>query len=70
MGVQASQISSHSSFVGQLSDTLQTGVGDIVNADMGAESARLTALQVQQQMSVQALSVANQSPSVILSLFR
>jgi flagellin len=70
LGTQASQITAHTSFVSQLSDTLQVGVGDLVNANMGVESARLSALQVQQQLSIQALSVANQSPSAILSLFR
>jgi flagellin len=70
LGVQADQISAHAAFVGTLSDTLQTGVGVLVNADMGAESARLQALQVQQQLSAQSLSIANQAPSTILSLFR
>lgn len=70
LGVQAAQLSAHTTFVSQLSDTLQTGIGDLVNANMGAESARLQALQVQQQLSIQGLSVANQAPSVILSLFR
>lgn len=70
MGAQSSQLSAHASFVSQLSDTLQSGVGDLINVNMGAESAKLQALQVQQQLSVQGLSVANQAPSVILSLFR
>jgi flagellin len=70
LGAQANQISAHTSFVSQLSDTLQTGVGDLVNANMGAESAKLQALQVQQQLGAQSLSIANQAPSVILSLFR
>jgi flagellin len=70
LGAQADQITAHTSFVSQLSDTLQTGVGDLVDANMGAESAKLQALQVQQQLGVQALSIANQAPSVILSLFR
>ena len=70
LGAQASQISAHTAFVSQLSDSLQSGVGDLVNANMGAESAKLQALQVQQQLSVQSLSVVNQSPAVILSLFR
>jgi flagellin len=70
LGTQANQIAAHTTFVGQLSDTLQTGVGQLVNADMGAESAKLQALQIQQQLGVQALSIANQTPSVILSLFR
>ena len=70
LGAQADQISAHSTFVGLLSDSLQTGVGGLVNANMGAESAKLQALQVQQQLGIQALSIANQAPSVILSLFR
>ena len=45
-------------------------MGALVNANMGAESARLQALQVQQQLGAQSLSIANQTPSVILSLFR
>jgi flagellin len=70
LGAQANQISAHTSFVSQLSDTLQTGIGTLVNANMGAESAKLQALQVQQQLGAQSLSIANQAPSVILSLFR
>lgn len=70
MGAQANQLSAHAAFVSQLSDTLQSGIGDLINANMGAESAKLQALQVQQQLSVQSLSVVNQAPSVILSLFR
>jgi len=70
LGTQSSQLSAHATFIGQLSDSLQTSVGDLINADMGAESAKLQALQVQQQLGVQSVSIANQAPSVILSLFR
>lgn len=70
LGAQSSQLSAHATFIGQLSDSLQTSVGDLINADMGAESAKLQALQVQQQLGVQSVSIANQAPSVILSLFR
>jgi flagellin len=70
LGAQSSQLSSRASFVTQMSDSDAAGVGTLVNADMGAESARLQALQIQQQLSTQALSIANQAPSVILSLFR
>jgi flagellin len=70
LGVQANQIADQTTSVSQLSDSLQTGVGALVNANMGAESARLQALQVQQQLGAQSLSIANQIPSVILSLFR
>ncbi len=70
LGVQAGQLSSHSAFVGVLSDSLQIGVGGLVNANMGVESAKLQALQIQQQLGTQSLSNANQTPSIILSLFR
>lgn len=70
LGSQASQISSHNVFVGTLSDVLQTGVGNLVNADMAAESAKLQALQVQQQLGAQSLSIANQGPQIILQLFK
>jgi flagellin len=70
IGAQSGQIAAHSSFVATLTDTLTTGVGSLVDADMAAESARLTALQVQQQLGVQTLSLANQQPSIILTLLR
>ncbi len=69
IGAQSNQITAHAGFVTKLSDSLVTGVGNLVDADVAAESARLTALQVQQQLSVQSLSLANQTPSIILSLF-
>ncbi|OYX30387.1 MAG: flagellin [Caulobacterales bacterium 32-69-10] len=70
IGAQANQISAHNKFVGKLSDALNVGVGNLVDADMAAESARLQALQVQQQLGAQALSIANQAPQVILQLFK
>lgn len=70
LGAQSAQLTAHSSFVTTLSDALTKGVGGLVDADVAAESARLTALQVQQQLGVQALSLANQAPSAILSLFQ
>lgn len=70
IGAQAKQISAHSKFVSKLTDTLESGVGNLVDADLAKESARLQALQVQQQLGAQALSIANQAPQVILSLFR
>jgi flagellin len=70
LGSQSNQLSAHNAFVSQLSDTLNTGIGNLVDADMAAESARLQALQVQQQLSVQAVQIANSSPQTILSLFR
>ncbi|WP_374764512.1 flagellin [Yunchengibacter salinarum] len=56
-------------FAGLLSDVVETGIGNLVDADMAKESANLQALQVKQQLGVQALSIANQSPQTILSLF-
>lgn len=57
-------------FVNSLTDSLKAGIGSLVDADMEEASARLQALQVQQQLGVQALSIANQAPQNILSLFR
>ena len=70
IGAQANQIASHNKFVLKLVDALNVGVGHLVDADMAAESAKLQALQVQQQLGAQALSIANQSPQVILQLFK
>mgnify|MGYP001023340231 CR=1 FL=1 len=70
LGAQAKQIEAHTTFVSKLTDTLESGVGNLVDADLARESARLQALQVQQQLGVQALSIANQAPQVILSLFK
>jgi flagellin len=57
-------------FVSKLVDTLNAGIGNLVDADMAVESARLQSLQVKQQLGVQALSIANSAPSITLSLFR
>lgn len=69
-GSAQSRIDTQKEFVGAMVDSLNTGIGNLVDADMTEESARLQALQVQQQLGVQALSIANQSPQSILSLFR
>jgi flagellin len=63
------KFSIQSDFVSKLSDTLTTGIGNLVDADMATESAKLQSLQVKQQLGVQALAIANSSPQVILSLF-
>jgi flagellin len=70
IGAQAKQIGAHTTFVSKLTDTLESGIGNLVDADLAKESARLQALQVQQQLGAQALSIANQSPQIILSLFQ
>jgi flagellin len=57
-------------FSQKLSDTLTAGIGQLVDANMASESAMLQSLQVKQQLGVQALSIANQAPQTILSLFR
>jgi flagellin len=70
IGAQAKQIQAHTTFVSKLTDTLEAGIGNLVDADLAKESARLQALQVQQQLGAQALSIANQAPQIILSLFQ
>jgi flagellin len=70
IGAQAKQIAAHTTFVSKLTDTLEAGIGNLVDADLAKESARLQALQVQQQLGAQALSIANQAPQIILSLFQ
>lgn len=70
IGSQAKQIDAHSTFVSKLTDVLETGVGNLVDADLAKESARLQALQVKQQLGAQALSIANGAPQIILSLFK
>ena len=69
-GSAAKRIESQSEFVSKLQDSLSTGIGALVDADMEETSAKLSALQTQQQLGVQALSIANQAPQSILSLFR
>jgi flagellin len=70
LGSQGKQIEAHLGFVSKLTDVLETGVGNLVDADLAKESARLQALQVQQQLGAQALSIANQAPQIVLQLFR
>lgn len=70
IGTQAKQIEAHNTFVARLNDVLETGVGNLVDADLAKESARLQALQVKQQLGAQALSIANGAPQIILSLFK
>ena len=69
-GSTQKRIDIQSSFVGKLSDALKSGIGTMVDADMEETSARLQALQVQQQLATQSLSIANQQPQNILALFR
>lgn len=70
LGASAKRISDQNAFIGKLTDAMRAGIGSLVDADMEEASARLQALQVQQQLGVQSLSIANQAPQSILSLFR
>lgn len=69
LGSDLKKMEAHRTFIGKLSDSLTAGVGNLVDADLARESAQLTALQVKQQLGVQALSIANSEPQIILSLF-
>jgi len=66
----AAKFSIQGTFAQKLSDTLTQGIGNLVDANMAEESAQLQSLQVRQQLGIQALSIANQAPQTILSLFR
>lgn len=70
LGTGSNSFGTHLKFVGKLQDALETGVGNLVDADLAKESARLQALQTKQQLGVQALSIANSSTSILLGLFR
>lgn len=70
LGAASARITDQADFVGGLADSLKVGIGSLVDADMEEASARLQALQTQQQLGIQALSIANEAPSAILSLFR
>ena len=69
-GSAEGRIETQASFVSKLTDNLTAGIGALVDADLEEASAKLQALQVQQQLGIQALSIANQAPQSILSLFR
>lgn len=69
-GSAQNQLETQSEFIGKMTTALKTGIGSLVDADMEETSARLQALQVQQQLGVQSLSIANQAPQSIMSLFR
>jgi flagellin len=66
----SAKFSIQATFTQKLSDTLTTGIGNLVDANMADESAMLQSLQVKQQLGIQALSIANQAPQSILSLFK
>jgi flagellin len=70
LGTAANQISTQTNFVKSLTDSLTGGVSQLVDADLAAESANLQSLQTKQQLGIQALSIANQGPGAVLTLFR
>ena len=70
MGAQSKALEVQKTFLGKLSDSIEAGIGNLVDADLAKESARLQALQVKQQLGAQALSIANSAPSIVLSFFR
>ncbi len=70
LGTKSKAYEMHTTFIGKLQDSLDAGIGNLVDADLAKESAKLQALQTKQQLGVQALSIANQTPQTILSLFR
>ncbi len=70
LGSGAKRIELQRSFVDKLSDSIEVGVGNLVDADLAKTSANLQSLQVKQQLGLQALSIANQAPGTVLSLFR
>jgi flagellin len=70
LGTGDKALASHLTFIQSLQNTIDAGVGNMVDADLAKESANLQALQTKQQLGIQALSIANQSSSVLLGLFR
>jgi flagellin len=70
LGSQAKALDVQNTFLAKLSDSIEAGIGALVDADLARESARLQALQVKQQLGAQALSIANAAPSILLSFFR
>ena len=70
LGTQSKSVGRQLTFIGKLQDATEAGIGNLVDADLAKESAKLTALQTKQQLGVQALSIANSSSQSLLSLFR
>ncbi|GGE30701.1 flagellin [Marinicauda pacifica] len=70
LGTKSKALEIHDSFVTKLSDALETGIGNLVDADLAKESARLQSLQVKQQLGIQALGIANSAPQSVLSFFQ
>jgi flagellin len=70
IGAIKKRIDMQTNFVNDLTDAIERGVGSLVDADMNQESTRLQALQVQQQLGIQALTIANSSAQTVMALFK
>jgi flagellin-like hook-associated protein FlgL len=70
LGSRANAVKAQNEFLSKLSDQIEFGISNLVDADLAKESARLQSLQIKQQLSAQALSIANQTPQLVLSFFR
>lgn len=70
LGTSSKALDAHMSFIGNLQDSVTAGIGNLVDADLAKESAKLQSLQTKQQLGIQALSIANQAPQTVLSLFK
>jgi flagellin len=70
LGQQSRSLDNQISYTGVIKDAVEIGIGDIVDADLAAESAKLQSLQIRQQLATRTLSIANQAPSVLLGLFQ
>ncbi len=70
LGTRSKAFEMHTDFISKLQDSVEAGVGNLVDADLAKESAKLQALQTKQQLGFQALSIANQTPQSVLSLFQ
>ena len=70
LGTGSKALGSHQTFITNLQNSIDVGIGNLVDADLAKESANLQALQTKQQLGIQALSIANQSSSILLGLFR
>ena len=70
LGTKSKSLERSLTFTGKIQDSIEVGIGNLVDADLAKESAKLTALQTKQQLGVQALGIANQSSSILLGLFR
>ncbi|WBT05540.1 flagellin [Brevundimonas vesicularis] len=70
LGTQSKSLERSTTFTSKMADALEAGIGNLVDADLAKESAKLTALQTKQQLGVQALSIANSSSQILLGLFR